>query len=317
MTSSVGIFESKKGVGGDPSVPSSKVGPGQPQCYLEYTANLDDNLEVPFYSPTSCTPKYIVLACQCSRKIVPSTCMGLDCKSCSDYVGKRRANSVLRRLLGHEYFHGHGNRRKTVIYTIFTVPECIRQRYYFDEKEWQKVRRKAWSILKKRFGALYGVEATHPVGDLDASHFHPHLNFLWVQRKGWRPFLDVDVLRLEWAKVLGVSTVDVHSQYSGHIGRIIHWANYVTRTFPGTHQWTGPMRWYGKYPRIKELHQEVCPDCGCSYHVIGWIDARLVDEYYETGILMGRDPPWERDECIAKVKSKTKIKASSGAAPWM
>jgi len=285
--------------------PVSKVGLDDPSVILTNTANLDRFTDVPFYPPTKCDPKFLVLQCNCTRVIVPSTCMSLDCLGCRDHIGKRRTQSVVRRLLNKSYGQRNNYNRKPILYTVLTVPESIREHYYLQPQEWRKVRRKLWHVLKNYFGALYGVEATHPVGDKDPKAFHPHLNFLWVQRKGFRPFLDVDRLRLEWQKILNVETADVYSQYTSDIRRIYHWAKYVTRTFPGTHDWTGPMRWFGKYPKIKIIRECHCSECQSQFRVIGTLDARLVNEWQETGMLMGRDPPWHDDNLVVRFKGKS------------
>ncbi len=283
------------GGGVNPPVPESKALGSKSPCYLDYTANLDGfSPLLPLYAPKHCTPKYIVLQCSCGRRIVPSTCMSLDCENCSGAIGKRRADNVLRRLLGNTYYQRRKHWRQSVIYTIFTVPVHIRERF-IDSKVWQKVRKQAWRLLKEKFGALYGVEASHPSGDQEGRVFHPHLNFLWIQKPGFRPYLDVELLRLKWSKVLNVDMSDVYSQYSSDIPLIAHWAKYVTRTFPGTHKWSGSMRWYGKYPRLKKPEQCSCADCGSSFKFIGYIYAWLIDEWIEGGHLTGTDPPWEND----------------------
>lgn len=283
---------------GESPVPLNKVRSQDAPCYLDYTANLDGFSPIlPLYPPKHCTPKFMVLQCACGRRIVPSTCMSLDCEPCRDAVGKRRADLVLRRLLGDIYYQRRKYWRKAVIYTIFTVPAHIRERF-LDPKVWQKARKKAWQILKGQFGAYYGVEASHPSSETTSSVFHPHFNFLWVQRPGFRPFLDVDLLRQKWSEVLKVALSDVYSQYSSDIPLIAHWSKYVTRTFPGTHKWSGSMRWYGKYPKLKKPEQCVCADCGSYFHYIGYIHASAIDDWIAVGQLSGRDPPWERDDCI-------------------
>ena len=298
-----------------PSV--SKVGLESPQVslrgfpaspvILSSTANLDRLPSVPFYEPARCDPKYIVLQCNCGRTIVPSSCMSLDCVACKDQVGKRRAQSVIRRLIGQGYGQKHRFNRTTVIYTVLTIPKQIRDKFYSQPKEWRKVRKKVWYVLKNYFGGKYGVEATHPVGDKDKKTFHPHLNFLWVQRRGFRPFIDVARLRHEWEKILKVDQADVYSQYTTHIRRIIHWAKYVTRTFPGTHAWTGPLRWFGRYPKVKITRECYCSECQARFRVIGFLDARLIDEWQKTGMLIGRDPPWYDDKLIDHVKTKKNL----------
>jgi len=217
-------------------------------------------------------------------------------------VGKRRAWSVIKRILQHKLYQRYQYAGFNVIYTVFTVPPDSREGFFFNKSAWQKVRKKAWRILKDNFGAKYGVEATHPAGDKNSLTFHPHLNFIWIQRAGFRPFIDVNLLRNKWSEALSLEKSEVHSQYTSKIARVVHWCKYVTRTFPGTHEWTGPMRWYGQYPKIPRPSECGCEECGQKFHVIGWIDARLVKEWEETGMMMGRDPPWLNDDNIVRLK---------------
>ncbi|MBA7641872.1 hypothetical protein ES703_49557 [subsurface metagenome] len=292
------VIDFFSGVRAETPVPPVKSEGGTSPCYLDYTANLDGFAPIlPLYPPKGCKPKFLVLQCSCGRRIVPSTCMSLDCDPCRGAVGKRRASMVLRRLLGDTVYQRRRHWCKTVIYTIFTVPAHIRERF-LDPKVWQKARKKAWQILKENYGAAYGVEASHPSGDKKSFAFHPHLNFLWVQKSGSRPFINVDLLRRKWSEVLKVELSDVYSQYSSDVPLIAHWAKYVTRTFPGTHKWSGSMRWYGKYPKLKKPEQCTCSDCGTYFHFIGYVTAQDIDEWVEVGQRIGRDPPWERDECI-------------------
>jgi len=265
-----------------------KVGPGKLPVILNTTANLD-TLPAPRLSPKACTPKYIVYQCGCGRRIVPSSCMSLDCIVCQPHVTRRRSEAVFKRLtMGHN---------RAVIYSVFTTPLQVREKYY-DRGEWQKARRRIWKFLKKHFGAQFGVEVSHPVGDSDGKLFHPHLNFLWVQRKGWSPFINVDLLREKWAKVLGVEQADVYTQYAGNKAMVKHWTNYVCRTFPGMHTWTGPVRWYGRYPLMRKPAVMLCADCGLPYSVVGEISSLVVDDYNKTGWLLGLDPPWLDDSQI-------------------
>lgn len=185
---------------------------------------------------------------------------------------------------------------KTVIYSVFTVPDSIRERY-LDPKEWSKVRRKVWMVLKSKFGGSYGFEASHPIGE-NQSKFHPHLNFIWIQKNGYSPFIDVEMLRQEWSTILKVDEADVYTQYTSSPARIMHWCKYVTRVFTGYSEWTGRTRWYGSYPKSNQIEPSVCPDCKCRIKVIGRIDADVVRDYYKYGYLMGIDPPWLDDSKI-------------------
>lgn len=264
---------------------------------LTDTANLDVRQTEFYREPHACTPKYIVLQCNCGRHIVPSVCMSLVCPNCKNAVNKRRSGSLFRRLVNQPTTKSYRSRLKSVIYTVFTVPESERHKY-LDPKVWQKVRKKTWKLLKSKFGGLYGVEVSHPVGDKDANKFHPHLNFLWIQRDGFRPFLDVEKLRESWGEILDVAVADVYSRYSNHLRKIKHWCNYVSRVFVGLHKWAGSVRWYGKYPRMKSKTDCPCAQCSGKFKMIGWIDKETVDGYYERGFMMGIDPPWLNDKNI-------------------
>lgn len=296
------LSENQTGVEGETPLPSqSGQGEAGPGYYL-------DQYGKPHYLPApkslstkSCTPKYIVYACGCGRRIVPSSCMSLNCPTCKPWVERRRTLSVFSRLTFNTTpIQRHRQAFKTVIYSVFTVPISHRE-WYYDRKEWQKVRVKVWKILKAKFGAKYGLEATHPVSEENPTLFHPHLNFLWVQKNGWSPFIDVTMLRTEWAGILGVNVADVHTEYSGNNAMVLHWCKYVLRTFPGMHQWTGPMRWYGNYPKNESQPQAICSQCGMPYTIVGYISKKDYDDWNEKGWMSGIDPPWERDDLIIPI----------------
>ena len=266
--------------------------------YLEriQQTSTPENGDFKLYPPTKCNPKYIILQCECGRRVVPSTCMNLDCKNCADFVTRRRQSKVVHRLLDYIFYWYKSHVKRAVLYTVLTVPPEVRYKYSTREA-WAKLRRRAWKMLKKEFAGHFGIEATHPVGDKDKKHFHPHLNFLWKQKTGFRPFIDVDRLRTAWAQILEVQNVDVHHEYTHRIGKVIHWVRYVVRTFPGTHKWTGPVRWFGKYPKSSlDKHHHTCPDCGQRTKYIGWLLADTVDHWYQYGQPRGMDPPWERGD---------------------
>lgn len=282
--------------------PHNESKPRQPPLYLVHTANLEAAyLPEPLYQPSKCDPKFIVLGCNCgktSRLVVPSACMSLDCVHCWSHVARRRAFHVFNRLMSPQPGVRKSYRVPTVIYTIFTVPAELRDRF-LERNEWQKVRKLAWKILKEKFGARFAVEATHPTGDAPEFNFQPHLNFLWIQRPGYKPFLDKPLLWSEWGKALGLKEARVWSRYSDKVKQIHNWAWYVGRPFPGTHKWTGPMRWYGTYPKAKQLEHLTCPDCGARYKVIGFLYGWQMDQWLESECFQGLDPPWERDYDIS------------------
>lgn len=288
--------------------------------YLDYTANLTDSATDGGYigNPQTplppeihlqksrvkqCTPKYIVKQCSCGRHIVPSACMSLACTRCAPHTGRRRAMSIFNRLIPPEF-----TRTPAVVYIVLTVPPALRSEY-LESYRWQKVRKQAWKILQK-MGAVYGVEVSHPIGDA-GNGFHPHLNFLIRMEKGVKPYMDVIMLRQAWGDILGVSSADVHVQYSYSRGKIYHWCKYVSRVFPGYHHWTGPVRWYGRYTYTRIMRmRESCAMCGEEYKVIGAIRAEDVDSWYKIGWQLGLAPPWERENLIKRFKpQKNKVKS--------
>ncbi len=284
------------------SLSPPKSGPSP--YYVHHTANLESSAgEFLYQEPTTaCDPKYMVLKCACGRHIVPSACLSLRCTKCAPWTGKRRAWSTFDRIWSNRTQAEHkAGIKKTIIYTVFTTPLGLRQSLK-KPKAWQSLRLKAWKLLKDRFGAVYGFEASHPIGDKN-DKFHPHLNFLWKQRKSWSPYLDVDLLRKEWSAILGVPISDAYTSYTEYPALIRHWCNYVTRVFPGYHWWTGRLRWYGEYPRKIKPKQIVCFICELPFTVVGYISGWLVDEYYKDWWKNRSPPPWMNDDNITKCRS--------------
>ena len=104
---------------------------------------------------------------------------------------------------------------RPVLYTVFTCPPALRLRAA-DPTWWGRVRRRIWRVLEQEVGGWYAVERTDPAGQCETSRvsgeycdcarcstWHPHLKLLWVQRPGFRPFVDVSKLRRRWMEVLG------------------------------------------------------------------------------------------------------------------
>lgn len=196
--------------------------------------------------------------------------MKRTCRECGPAIGKRRASRVRQRLeAGTTSASG---RKKAIIYTIFTIPPALRSRCR-DRKEWRKLVKKAWLVLKNHYGAEYALECSHPVGD-KSTEFHPHANFLWVQRDGFKPFIDVALLRKLWQAVLETyGTVDIWTSYQSPKAtekERKHRYRYVTRIFHEYTSWIGSMRWYGKYPKVR-YHEEpkTCPRCHEVYLFMG------------------------------------------------
>lgn len=207
-----------------------------------------------------CVRTWKVAACECRTKIYESGCCRLCCRSCESHLRARRAGSFRDRI-------EPARRGKPLIYTIFTVPLYLRA-LAADPKVWSSWRRRIWKYLKKKHGGLFAVERTDPCGDSDERVWHPHLNFLWIQRDGFRPYLDVGALRQEWARIIGATgEVNAWTQYSSNDRKIGHWYWYLSRTWPdwqATAKKHMTVRWLGSYP-TKPEKQKRCPDCGADF----------------------------------------------------
>lgn len=207
-----------------------------------------------------CNRTWKVSACECRARVYESGCCRLDCLACESHLRARRSAAFRDRI---EPTRGV----KPLHYTIFTVPPSLRAQAA-DPNLWSSWRRRIWKYLKKKHGGLFAVERTDPAGDSDKSLWHPHLNFLWIQRDGFRPHLDLDAIRAEWARIIGYAgKVDFHHEYSTNERKIGFWYWYQSRTWA---DWQGSVkkhltiRWLGSYPKKPEK-ETCCPDCGSSF----------------------------------------------------
>lgn len=212
------------------------------------------------------------------------TCMRYDCPECAPLVRKRRAMRARKRL-------DAGRRGRPILYTVFTVPPEHRE-LFVDRKNWRKLCRETYSILRYAFGAEFALEASHPHGDSedggDPGVFHPHMNFLWIAGKGRSSYVNVVWLRRLYALALRrcgarVSMVsDVWHHYYRQPGDLSRRVGYVCRPFPGFSSWAGSMRWYGHYPRGLDMVLR-CPVCHSTFLYIGRSDLMEYLERQHTG----------------------------------
>jgi hypothetical protein len=266
--------------------------------YLDYTSNpLSFDSEI-MNSVTACTPKFLVVECHCGRRVVRHTCMKLNCKNCAKILTERRARAVMDRLmqLSHEY---EGRQYyPTILYTVFTMPMELRIKCK-DKKFMSGLRAKIYKMLHVAFGAEFAFEATHPISEDYPDEFHPHLNFLWKQKQGSSPYIDLSVLRAYYADILGYQgEPNVYSQYSNKPGQLWKWCKYVARTFPAFSKWCGHTKWFGKHPKLSKKEPRICQECHQAVKVLGYIAACDINDYELFGFRSGRAPPWENDDKI-------------------
>lgn len=158
-------------------------------------------------------------------------------------------------------------------------------------------------MLKTEFGAVFAVEATHPIGDDNPNVFHPHLNFLWLIRDGFRPYIDVARLQSLFRSILAYDgPVNCFHSYGDDDAQLMHLCKYISRIFPEFSKWAGALRWYGKYPVIKKCRDKLCPQCLKKPKLLGYISSDIIKTYDEYGFRLGRSPPWENDKYITPFK---------------
>jgi hypothetical protein len=220
-------------------------------------------------------------------KAYESGCCRLSCVACEKQLRARRALAIKERFEA-----AGGMAGGPVLYTILTVPPALRARAA-QEATWTDWKRKIVKWLKKNAGFRFGVERTDPAGDRDRTKWHPHINLLWCQRPGFRPYLDLAKLRTAWAQIIGAKTVNVWHQFSSAPGQLWHWFSYMGRTWP---EWVpvvkGHMtvRWYGRYPKSEDAGPACCEKCGEGYVVLRCGSRACAEEMVAAGAAAVR---WE------------------------
>lgn len=253
------------------------------------TPALGDALEDPLIltirqtSASACTAKYFRTFCSCRKRIHRSGCRRRDCPLCAEDLTSRRSIRIFKRF-------EQVRKGRPILYTVFTLPVALRGKYT-SRTEWRNLVKNLIAELKSTAGLELGCEQSHPVGDSE-EHFHPHVNILWIQKKGHHADFNVRRLRQMWKWLLDYSDGDVvvHHQWTRRDAvnkqsgeqisinvQIKHLCNYVARTFPGYSSWVGSIRWYGKIPKLPD-ETHVCPHCGSVYVFDGFSDE---DEYLE------------------------------------
>lgn len=268
------------------------------------TANLFVGKLQPTNIPTTCFPKYIVRQCECGRKIFPQGCQKKSCVTCQKHLSARRGSRAYDRFIEYRKKCNKDGVPFVMLYTDFTIPLQLRSKC-MNIDYWQNIRKKVWTMLKTHFHAAFALEATHPISEVNPGKFHPHLNFLWCQSPKHKAFIDVNKMRKMFQEILGFyREVNCHHDFTQDPARMVHWCNYVTRVFPTYADWTGALRWYGDYPKLLNINNNICPTCGCAFCTLGWLDHYTVEEYNESGLMTGRPPPWDDFSKLNFFKSK-------------
>lgn len=193
-------------------------------------------------------------------------CMAGNCERCAPAV------SVKRGILAKERID-RGRRNGNVGKVVFTVPPRRRGRF-LNRKYALAARRYVGRLLVEHGGAAYGVACFHPWGDKDRNIFAPHLDVVFVPRKGHRGYIPpeaLEAMKAAWALWLETPTVSVHAAYrkGGEHGRILHACKYACRPFPGQ-SWKPQNAWFGRVPKVKlETRPYTCKACGQPFQHVG------------------------------------------------
>ena len=238
-----------------------------------------------------CEKVFWFKACHCKKVAKTRGCNKLSCPGCAQHLRLRRKMSIRGRFEA-----ARGNR--PVLYTIFTVPKELREKAA-DPKVWRDWRRKLGAVLKKRFGMDFAVERTDPAGKCKASErsgescvcpkcsrWHPHMNFLWVQKPTGRhrPFItpaQMAYLKRRWAFIIGREPgkpINIRHAYckgdrdnDQDVRRLHHWYSYMARTWADWQKSVGKhlrINWYGApKAEVKPEKECYCPDCKIDYVV--------------------------------------------------
>ena len=233
--------------------------------YLDLTANLIVKKE--------CGGRWISIKCLCDNgKTRPQKiggCMAEDCISCSSAINYRRFTRSLKRFKAKGY-------DRPLMYTVFTVPPGKLREKALNLATWKYWVKSIMDIMKENYGLEYALVSYHPAGK-NEEIFHPHLNIVWIQKRGLLHKLDLESLRYFWAKIIKAKDgiVVIYHEWAKHELQKIHIINYVVRPFPGWKWWRGPsIRWYGKYPRGVDCDpgEWICPVCGEPIEIVGLIE---------------------------------------------
>ena len=228
------------------------------KTYLELTAKIVVKRE--------CGGQWISVKCSCDngkhRKLKVGGCMSEDCVSCTESVNYRRFSRAFLRFKAKDY-------DKPIMCTNFTIPEELRKKA-LNIATWRYWVKCLIKKMKENYGFSWGLVSSHPTGE-NKDVFHPHINILWIQKKGFRHKLDLDRLRVEWKHIIRAKNqVVIYHEWVKKEGEKIHKINYVVRPFPGWKWWRGTsVRWYGVYPRGIDYKKDwVCPECGEKIEII-------------------------------------------------
>ncbi len=286
----------------------AEVGPAR-----EYQSEIFSDWPSP--SPTKVCPAVFrkVRGCGCGVKVVADFCDNLECSRCETRNRQRRKLGVKDRFEA-------GLAGRALNYTVFTVPEHLRSPAA-DPKVWHKWLERLIRYMKKHLAFDFGCERSDPAGE-DGEKWHPHVNLLWVRRRGFRPFIqpsDLAALKEKWASIIGQDAgkpVDVWTEFKTTAEQQEHAYSYIARAWP---RWADKckyllrVKWFGKPPKTPKRDLDThCHECGLEIKTMkcGTQEAaealaargyeNLLEECQERrrAFLRAKPSKWEKRGCL-------------------
>jgi hypothetical protein len=270
------------------------LNPGQTssESYLDYIANVVQSNGI----ASKCPGWVTVGQCTNGHQFVKEIYCGREwCPVC----GADESPAHLRRF---SRWVPKAQQLVTMGYLVFTIPEGERYKYRNKASLNYLVKRvtggdKSQRIegLLKSMGFSRGMVRIHFFGDTPGK-YHPHINV--IIEAGYLSPVQLEMIRLSWAGILGVDTAVVNYSYTAEIPKMVHILKYVTRATFRDYTWDGymagelynfrNMRTWGKWDgapvwtldkgagaieAVAKLEAGLCPICGAA---VAWGKARDV-----------------------------------------
>lgn len=212
-----------------------------------------------------------------------------------DELGRRR---ILRLGAGFRQFRSLG-------LFVFTTPK--QKRLEFRSLERFAALRRDLMLLCKRHGFEGGYLRAHWRGD-KSDQFAPHWNV--IVPGGHMDKEKLRTLKADYARLLGVSVVDVHYSYTRKPLKMSHMIRYVTRAtmtslsdpniaynlkgFMSSSWWGSRAFWsgapvWGEETALEKLESHQCPECGAT---IAWskpLPMCMIHEWERSGLFRFTD----------------------------
>lgn len=197
---------------------------GRPGGYLELLAKRSADLESIF--KTKCPGYWIQGSCENGHRYAKELYCGREwCEVCGEEWSATHQRRFARWI-------SKATQVRTMGYFVFTMPEELRSRYR-TKKALSGLGHQVQELLKS-YGYSRGLRRWHFFGE-KSTRWHPHLNVL--VDGGYLAPEKLDLIKREYAGILGCQVVDVHYRYRRSPGEKVHSLKYVTRATFRDYSW--------------------------------------------------------------------------------